>query len=525
LRTLPIDLPRSSFRRLSPVAILCGLAALGLLAAVLYLVPTYAPFGLAALGIGVPLVLLVWFRPEFGLLALIFLTSGIILPDSVDVRLPIGGGLDLRDLWLLSMFGILFLRRLVSKTLSIPWKPVGPMLLIFLGFAAVSAAYSLFFQGVEANWVLSDLRDLSFYTVFFLTAWTLRERQQLIILLIGLYLIADVTAASLVLQQFLGAQLHFLASMVFWMIGEQSSSAAFGSVRVVPPGNLLMFYMMSIALCLVVFTKDNRRLRILCILQSVLLGFTLLLTYTRAQWIATVILLGLVSALILKRHRGRLFRYVALGSGALLIALSFGGFFAVELQKVVERNPFLEALVARAGDAFESGDSLEVGTLEWRAFEAEEALHALSKQPLLGVGLGNSYRDVTLLRGEASGYKGSLAKGTYSRFTRFIHSSYVHIATKMGLPAFIVFLGFWAAFLAKSWQLFRKLPQGQLQAIVFAILAGSIGLLVWATIHVELVASNSTAVIGVMAGVVACIHRMHDSESATSPGPQGAGQL
>ena len=297
---------------------------------------------------------------------------------------------------------------------------------------------------------------------------------------------------------------------------EEFSSGEFGSVRIIPPGNMLMFFMMSIALCLMVFAWDNRRLRVLALLQFVFLSFALILTYTRAQWIAIIIVLGLVLIVYISMNMRQLTWYITLGTSVLLLTLSLGSFFVTDLQQGLERIPLVRGIVDRIADSLKSSDNLEISSLEWRGFEAEQAWRSLSKQPLLGVGLGNSYRDITLLRGEARGYKGSLAKGTYTRFTRYVHSSYVYIAVKMGLPALLFFLTFCAVFLVKSWQLFRALSDGPPKDIVLAIVAGFMGLLVWTTIYSDFVKTSSVAVVGLMVGMVAAIHNIYMCPSGYS---------
>ena len=145
-------------------------------------------------------------------------------------------------------------------------------------------------------------------------------------------------------------------------------------------------------------------------------------------------------------------------------------------------------------------------------------LRSISEHPLLGVALGNSYRDVTLLRGEASGrFQGGLARGVFSRFTRFIHSSYLSIAVKMGLPALICFLWCCAAFVVKGWQLYRSLPEGQLKGLVLAVVAGSIGLLLWSLLHQHFVEAESTSVVGLMVGLIATIEHTQRRGLASSP--------
>lgn len=512
MRTLPIDLPRSSFRRLSPVAILCGLAALVLLAAVLYLVPTYAPFGLAVLGIGVPLVLLVWFRPEFGLLAVVFLAASMVPPELVDLRLPIGG-LELRDLALIGMLGLLILRGLVYHSLVLPWRPVGAPLLVFLGLAAFSTVYALFFQNVESNWAFSEFRALFFYSVFFVAGWSIRSSRQLPIVLIGLFLCADFIAGVLILQQSLGMNHPLLAAMSssnwrLYDMGQTGAAGSFGMVRIMPPGVTLPYFMMIVALCLIVFTARRRWLRVVLALQFVFLNVGLLLTYTRAMWVAAVCALGLVSVALLLEYRAYLFRVVAIGVAVILLLLGLlgTGIFGNEGSSIVT-GPLAERFLS----ILRPGDVLESNSLEARAFENEQALRSVSQNPLLGVGLGNSYRKITTLQGEASGYRAGsgLEAERISRFTRFLHNSYLYIPVKMGLTGLACFLWFCVALLIQSVRSYRQLDDGRSRAIVLAVLSGFVGLMVWSVFHQHFMQAESAGTIGLVAGLVASVRRIH----------------
>jgi len=504
---------------ISPIVwIILWSLGLGLLALSLYLAPTISALALAAFGLGLPLVLLAWFRPEFGLLAIIFLTSSFLPADIVDMRLPIGGGLDLRDLTLLGMFGLLGFRGLARKALWVPWWPVGVPLLTFLGFAIFSAAYALFFQRVEANWALNDLRILMYYAVFFVTGWAITRRRQLTILIAGLFLIADLTAGIVLLQQFLGTENRLLAAMsdTHWGLWQQgAASGGFGIVRVVPPGHVLMYFMMVIALCLMVFARKNRRLRAIFALQFLYLNVGLLLTYTRAQWIAATIALGMIFIALIPAYKAQLARYLVIGISVFLLAYSLLG---AGLQESIDNVPFVNVLTARVLSILTPSETLGSLSITWRLFETEEALRSIAERPLLGVALGNSYRDVTLLRGEASGqFTGSLAAGTLSRFTRFIHNSYLSIAVKMGLPALISYLCFCVAFLVSSWQLYRNLSERYLKAIVLAVLAGFVGLLQWSILHQHFVETESTSVVGLMVGLTASILYIQRCKSEVSP--------
>ncbi len=491
---------------------------LSLLAVSLYLAPTITARALAVLGLGVPLFLLVWSRPEYGLLTIIFLTSSFVRADIVDLRLPIGGGLDLRDLALLSMLGLLILQGLVRGRLAIEWWPVALPLLAFLGFAVFSAWYALFVQNVKATWALSDLRNLMYYAAFFVTSWAVTRRRQLAIVLAGMFLIADLTTGTIFLQQFLGSQQRLLAGMSAssWLMWQQSStSSGFGLVRVVPPGQVLVYFMMVLAFCLAMFARQNRRLQIVSALQFLYLGLGILLTYTRSQWVAVGAALGLILAVLVRAYRARLARYVVIGIAVLPLALSLYGFSATSLQQNI---PVVNALAVRVQSMFTLGATLETGSSEWRLFEIREALRSISEHPLLGVGLGNSYRDLTLLAGEASGrWYGSLAPDLLYRFTRFLHNSYLSIAVKMGVPALVCFLWFCAAFIVKGWRLYRTLSEAYLKGVVLGVLAGFVGLLLWALLHQHFIQAESTFIVGLVVGLAAVAQRLHRPVLASSP--------
>jgi len=490
-----------------------GVLGLGGFALALYLVPRSATLGLALIGLGLPVMFLLWYWPEFGLLGILFLAANFLPMDIVDVRLPIGGGLELRDLLLLGMLGLLTLRGLAHRKLFIPWWTVGAPLFLFLVLALFSAAYALFWQGVETNWAFAELRDLSAYALFFVTAWILDRPHRLTLVLTGLFVIADLTAIIIFIQQFLGPSKPLLPAMTasFWGIWNQGgTTGSIGSVRVVPPSHVLVYFTMLIAGGLAMFSP-NRRLQIVFATQFGLLGMALLLTYTRAQWAATAIALTLMLIILVPIYKVQFTRLILLSIPPLLLACSLLGF---GLQNRFEETTLYTLLSERVLTLLNPDETIGTSSLQWRVFETEEALNSISKHPLLGVGLGNSYRDITTLQGEADGwFTGySLAAGEVSRFTRYVHSSYLWIPVKMGIPSFIIYLWFCVAFLVAGWRLMSKLPSQQMRGIVLAVVAGFAGLLVWTVFHQHLIMNRGSTAVAFMAGLVAGIDSLSRGE-------------
>jgi O-antigen ligase len=494
--------PATTFRRYREVGIVLGV--LGALAAGLYLAPQPATLGLVLLGLGLPAVLLIWRRPEFGLVAIIFLVSSLVPANVIDLRLPIGG-LNLQDLVLIGVLGLLILRGLFHKNLSIPWLPVSAPLLVFLGLALFSTLYALYYQKVESHWVFNDLRTMFFYGAYFVTAWSVTNRRQVATVLAGLFIFADLIAVVVILQQFLGTNHPLLAAMSSsWRLDplEQEGSGTFGMVRIMPPGVVLIYFAMITAFCLMAFTRHSRRLRTVLALQFVYLNFGLLLTYTRALWIAAAIALGLVLIALFPIYKAHLVRYLLIG--ILVLGLVVGLLGALLQQDAT--SGLLATSSARFLSLLAPQETLDSLSLQWRVFETEQGLRSMSEHPLVGVGLGNSYRDVTTFMGESLGWmSGSLEAGELSRFTRFLHNSYLSIAVKMGLPALACFLWFCVALVVNSALLYRHQSEGQSRAIALAVLASVVGLMEWSFFHQHFVQTESTAIIGLMAGLAASL--------------------
>ncbi len=506
------QLPAASARRYRVILTVLGVLGLGTMAIALYLAPQPTTLGLLLLGLGLPIIFLLWQRPEVGLLALIFLTGSFIPANIIDLRLPIGGGLDLRDLVLIGLFGLVFLRELSHGTLTVPWWPVGGPLLLFLMMAVFSAFYALFFEHVESNWALSELRILVLYSTFFITLWSIKRPEQLKVMIVGLFLIADLTTGIIYFQQFLGADHPLLQAMMMnqdWSVYEQA-----GVLRIVPAGQVLMHFMWFVALGILVLARPNWRLGAFCIIQLCFIGGGHILTYMRAQWLALVVGLGLVCIIlapIYKRHPAK--AAVMIYSTALLLVAAIV-IVSGPLSKV-SAMPFASGITERFISILTPSQTAESESLQWRDFEIEKALQAIRRQPLTGVGLGNRYRELTAYQSEASGLwtRNSVAAGEVSRFTRYVHNSYVAIAVKMGVPGLLVFLWFSAAVLFKGFQVYWDLPGSEYKGMVLGILVGFASLLVWVYFHAHLIKAESTATIGLMVALIGSISNKYGSAS------------
>jgi O-antigen ligase len=453
------------------------------------------------LGLGLPAVFLLWNQPYIGLIGIIFLTSSFVRPDLVDLRLPIGG-LDFRDLMLLGMLGLLVLKGLTERTFTIPAKPIAIPLLVFFGLAGFSVVYSLIYEGVEPNWIFNELRGLSYYFVFFLAAWSLKNLKQIRTLLMTLYVLADITVVVIIIQQFFGRGTPVLSAMTGnWHVWQaEGASGGFGSVRVIPPGHFLIYILMILSFCMAVASKQSPRSRFFYSTQFVFLNFGLLFTYTRAQWIAAVIAITLLLIFLPTTDKSIILRFAAAGCVLLFIVT---GIFGREIQQFLVTTPFVTTITDRALSIFTPQQTLATYSLQWRVYETGEALRSIGENPIFGVGLGNRYRDLTLLQYQSMGT---------DNLTRFVHNSYLYIATKLGIPGLLAFLSFCVAFFWYGWLQYRYVLTGSSKRIAAAFLASFAGILAWAITEPHLLFVQSTAVIGLMAGVLESLRHLESSQ-------------
>jgi O-antigen ligase len=188
----------------------------------------------------------------------------------------------------------------------------------------------------------------------------------------------------------------------------------------------------------------------------------------------------------------------------------------------VNRIPLVTGLADRFVSLLTPDDTMETSSLQWREFENGKALESILKHPLLGVGLGGRYRELTTFQGESLGLwtRGSQAADQITLFTRYVHNSYLSIAVKMGVPALLVLAWFCLAFLVGSWKIYREASTPESRGIVLGILASFAGLLAWSYYHAHLIKAESTPVIGLMTGLIAVVDHLH--RHSALPGMSGA---
>lgn len=456
--------------------------------------PWLAAIGMAAVAIGFPVAVLIWRYPEFGIVLLVFLGSQILHPELLDLRLPIGGGLELPDLLLLGLAALLVAKQLFSmQTSDLPTSRLFAPVLVFFGLALFSTLRALLLFEVEVSWTFSELRGIAYFFVLLLASWELRQRDQIVRLFTGLFIVGLATVAIMIAQQFFGS-IPLVAGQqtTGWQIVDIDS----GSItRIRPPAHLLLYYLSLAAFALMAFYHGGKK-RIVMLAMTLLLNLVLLLTFTRAQWLASTLGILVCIAFIPREMK------LALASIALVI-IFIGGVVLLSGQssalRSMDANQFLGPLMDRVQSVVSVDETLNSYSLQTRQFQTRAAEESIARNPLLGVGLGNTYRRI------ASGE--SLDR--YSRFSRFMENSYLYVATKMGLPSLAVLVWLMATILVILYKGYKSARDPTLKGLSLASLAAVVGILFWGITHPVLFSPQHTLTIGLIGGVGEAMGRMN----------------
>ena len=484
------------------------IAVAGVCALISYLAPGAVAAGLALLVVLLLLGSITWLFAEFALLVLLVLTAGLLRAGDLYVPLPLGG-LYPADVALIGLFCVLLARSLVFDRAFFRCMPVIKPLVVFLGVCALSVVYAVQFADVSLNGALNELRPIAFYGVSILTALAVTRARQLNALLIGMFILANVIAAAIVLQQFAGLGRLLLPGMDDWQVDQVDLSGAtdlngggnfggLGGVRIVPPAHVLLFFVMVLAFIKIVAPGTRRTTRVLCAAEFAYLNCALLLTYMRGQWVASIVTIGVACLLLPRIAQVRIARALVATGVVVCVGVLL---FAAGLEPPGNMAAYGGALASRAMSTFDVDQTLGSPSLQWRAFETEQAINALITAPQ-GVGLGNTYRSVTTYQGEASGYQGT------EPLNRFVHNSFLYIGVKTGLLGLAVFLWFCLAFIANALRLFRRTSDNHERGLVLAALVTFVGVLSWSLTEANFMQTGSTAIVGLMVGIVASINRM-----------------
>jgi hypothetical protein len=420
-------------------------------------------------------------RPEIALLGILIATSSIVFEDRLPL-IPIGvGSLHIPDVFLLASLGLIILRWLVEPDFKIIRTPLDWPLLGFYGVTLLSTFIAILRSSVGVQTGIRAIRVVTYYLTFFVVTNLVQEDRQLRLLLRGLLFLAAIVAVAMVAQFLVGESLSILPGRVETLRTQDTSYS--GVTRILPPGQSLILVAFIATTVRLVLDKF-RPMNMLKFLQWGLLGLALVLTFSRAFWVATALALFLLAYLLGGQGRQRLLGW-SLIALLLLAIILLPAFDSPESQAA----KLIRASFERLG-TLGSDKTLGESSLQWRYVENEYALRQIASHPLTGLGLGARYRPFD-----------PRLDGRERDFRDYIHNGHFWIMIKSGLLGYLCLVWLSLASLLRGFRYWRLVPDSQMRGSVLGFTLTYLGVLFAAVINPIFMQWFWTPVIGLMMGI------------------------
>jgi O-antigen ligase len=425
-------------------------------------------------------------RPEIGLLGILVATSSIVFENQLPILSMGGISLHIPDLILLSLLGLIIVRGLVGPDFRIVRTPLDWPLLIFYGVTLLSTFIRVGQSALPVQDALRATRTLSYYLAFFIVTNLVRERRQLNFLLNGFFLLATVVAAVMVVQFLLGDSVHLLP-------GRVESLATQGTIyqdvtRILPPGWSIILVSFVTIICILVLEKFKLS-GWLKILQSGLLGMALIFTFLRSYWAVLILVFFLLVYLFRGVDRQKLIVggviVLSLAAIILLLVLSDPGSRATRL---VGASIDRLSTLANIG-TFQGQD----GSLTYRMIEDGYALTAIAAHPIIGMGMGFTFRPLDFRLDWIAG-------GVLYDYRTHIHNGYLWILLQSGLLGFLSFMWLSLVFLYRGFKYWRSIASDHMRGIVLGFTLLYLAVLIAAVTNSTFMQWAWTPVIGIIMG-------------------------
>lgn len=440
-------------------------------------------------------------RPEIALLGILIATSSIVFEEQLPL-LPVGNySLHIPDILLLGSIGLFAVRWLVIPEFRIVRTPLDWPLLIFYGVTLFTTVIGILQSSVEVKDALRETRVLSYYLTFFIVTNLVRNRRQLNFMLNGLFILATIVAAAMVVQFLLGNSTQFIPGHIDSLVTQE---VGYGDIiRIVPPGwtiVLVAFVTVSCILCIEKF----KIIGLLKFLQCGLLGMALLLTFFRTYWAVLFFVIILLAYLFrgVDRQRFITLCLVATFSATMMLLLILYN-PASRANRLIGASLERLATVGRS-ETYQYQDS----SLNWRKIENGYAFTTILSNPWTGLGMGFTYRpwDSRIdQRGRSdSGFN----------FRKFIHNGHLWILLQSGLFGYLSFMWLSLTFLMRGFRFWRSISNDRMRGVVLGFTLVYMTLLIGAITNSTFMKWDWTPVIGILMGTNEVILRKVDKAAA-----------
>jgi hypothetical protein len=394
---------------------LTGLFILVVLAVFFGLASALLPYWFVLSALLVPAVailMLVW--PELGFTALIGLTCGLIHPAFVPRTSLLGGSVAASDAVLVMLAVYAAFKFASQQRKPFATAPVrgGRILAVTFGLFGVcfviSVAMSLWVKEVNPTWVLGEARRLLYLATLPIAIVILQTREQQKRFVISLVVLGCLFSIGQVFQGIFNIQVFGDKGrmVVLDTMGRQDH----GTTRSITLGIEVIVFALLLTVGAHVLGAIRKRV-FFPVSGLLLLG--IFLSFGRTTFAVVLVCALMVVAWLNIRKIPQL-----VGLLVLLVALA-------SVFTSIWKPDYFAAVyyrMASINTEVTSGDSAQ-----WRYWEAEEIIPHIMKYPFSGLGLG-------------ADYKKSNRSTADSDLNRYVHSAYLYMAGKMGLPALMAFL-------------------------------------------------------------------------------------
>ncbi len=395
-----------TFAALASLAILLLALFLGLAIAIL-------PWQFVIVGVGMPILLitgLVYPLVVFG--AGLLLMFGIV-PEFLMTALPLGGArIRPPELMLIFLFVIICFRVSVDQEpYLVLLAPVRWLIIVLLLGLLLGLVRGRLFASNQL--AFADARQFVGWLALPITLWFMQKQPTAMVrLVVGI----SVIAGLLMMGQFV-----FGVKLIYGFRGAENLSSEFSDImRSAIGGGLFLLVFTSYYLYL--RSCHSAALRWLYLIGSIICLGGIVVSFNRAVWAG--FLLGGALTIILKpkTKNSQAVSIIALIS---ILLLSCAGV-------LIFKPRAAEAVYERVASIMTEGR--RGSSLGFRFDENQQALTALRKNPVLGVGLGGEYKQVFRQQGIGGGFDTE---------SSYIHNGYLSLWLKLGifgllLPIFIM---------------------------------------------------------------------------------------
>ena len=459
-----------SAARVSKLVLGCGLGfALVLVGMLVAVLPYWFIIAVAVVPI---FFLLVAWRLEYGVLAVLALVSGIVH----EAFLPSISFLRAGDLAFFAVGAItLASGRKLSEGFQRSELTLWFVFAAFLLLVPVSVVHAYFFQGVPPKDVLGEARNLMFLLLLPLSVAVLDTKERVRRFIAGLLVLGVLFSLGQILQGIFHVRIFGDSGRL--VTAETLGVKSYGATISNTGGLNIIVLVMFVAVGWYVL-KTIKPFKFLSL--SAVCAVGILLTFGRTTWGVALLGMVLVMCLLGIRKSGPTLLWSLVGS-----ALAFTLLIAV-------KPAMLDALIDRATSVEKE---IEYGSsAKWRYYEAEQILPQIAASPILGLGLGAAYRRPA--RSDA-----------LPEQVRYIHNGYLYVASKLGMPALLLLVGFLGLIMSCSWRGSRTEQDPGLRAVHAATCAGVMSVLVASITEPHLMRDSSLAYLGVVAGLTVALKR------------------